>query len=214
MRRSRTALAAPESPVRSRPCILVIDDETSNFELLADVFGDDYELLFATEGLAALEIAALKLPDIILLDVMMPGIDGFEVCRRLKTEQRTSGISVIFITGSDGVPAETKGLELGAVDYISKPIHCEAVRAREYNQIKLSWARDKSMQLAQLEQVLREKRIEALSHMAGGLAHEIANPLAIIHGRAAELQRLAGAAVPIAPLDAQTACECILRTSD
>jgi CheY-like chemotaxis protein len=58
MRRSKTALAAPESPVRSRPCILVIDDETSNFELLADVFGDDYELLFATEGLAALEIAA------------------------------------------------------------------------------------------------------------------------------------------------------------
>jgi len=110
--------------------ILVVDDELSNIEVLAGIFDDDYEILFATEGGAALEIAATSQPDVILLDVMMPGMDGHETCRRLKMDRQTAGIPVIFITGLGDVAAETKGLELGAMDYVTKPFSPAVVKIR------------------------------------------------------------------------------------
>jgi diguanylate cyclase (GGDEF)-like protein len=125
-----------------------VDDESLNVDLLADAFRDDYELLRASEGVSALEIATRKVPDMILLDVLMPGIDGYEVCRRLKREHRTSGIAVIFITGLAGVADQTKGLELGAVDYVSKPINSTVVRARVGNQLRLKRAQDEMTRLA------------------------------------------------------------------
>jgi diguanylate cyclase (GGDEF)-like protein/PAS domain S-box-containing protein len=131
-----------------RPCLLLVDDEPLNVDLLADTFRDEYEVLRASEGGAALEIAARKMPDMILLDVMMPGIDGYEVCRRLKREHRTSSIAVIFITSLRDVAEETKGLELGAVDYVSKPINSITVRARVSNQIRLKRAQDELARLA------------------------------------------------------------------
>jgi diguanylate cyclase (GGDEF)-like protein len=130
------------------PCILAVDDDLLNFELLADTFSSGYELLFATDGTAALEVATRRVPDVILLDVMMPGIDGYEVCRRLKAGDLTADIPVIFVTGADDVTAETRGLELGAADYIAKPIHPATVRARVNNQIKFKCAQDKLTQLA------------------------------------------------------------------
>jgi CheY-like chemotaxis protein len=108
-----TAVATPST---KRPRILVVDDESLYTELIADTLGADYEILPATEGMAALEIAAIKVPHLILLDVMMPGIDGYEVYRRLKADHRTNEIPVIFISGLGDVAAETRGLELGAVD--------------------------------------------------------------------------------------------------
>ena len=131
-----------------RPRILVIDDESSNIELLADIFGANYEVLSASEGMAGLEAAVTTMPDVILLDVMMPGIDGYEVCRRLKADALTSDIPVIFITGLGDVTAETRGLEYGAVDYVTKPISPAAVKARVKNHIALKQAQDQLTRLA------------------------------------------------------------------
>ncbi len=141
-------ISATSMSAAPRPRILVIDDESSNIELLADIFGAAYEVLSASEGLAGLEAAATMMPDVILLDVMMPGIDGYEVCRRLKADPLTSDIPVIFITGLGDVTAETRGLEYGAVDYVTKPISPAAVKARVKNHIALKQAQDQLTRLA------------------------------------------------------------------
>jgi len=132
----------------ARPSILVVDDEPLYQELIADILGADYEILMASGGMQALEIARNKMPDLILLDLIMPGIDGYEVYRRMKAVQRTCDIPVIFITGLGDVAAEAKGLKLGAVDYITKPINPELVRARVNTQIRIKLTRDKLSQLA------------------------------------------------------------------
>lgn len=131
-----------------RQRILVVDDEPTNIEVLADIFDDDYEILFATEGGKALEIAATAQPDVILLDVMMPIMDGHEVCRRLKMDRQTAGIPVIFITGLSDVAAETRGLELGAMDYVTKPFSPAVVKIRVRNQIELKCAKEQLIKLA------------------------------------------------------------------
>jgi len=120
-----------------RPRILLIDDEYLEIAFLTGTLEDDYEVVFATDGIAALESASQNVPDLILLDVMMPGIDGFEICRRLKADHRTKGIPVIFITGLSEVAAETKGLQLGAVDYIRKPFHVAPLKMKVNTQISL-----------------------------------------------------------------------------
>jgi DNA-binding response OmpR family regulator len=95
---------------------------------LAGTLEEDYEVIFASDGVTALETAGRCMPDLILLDVMMPGIDGFEVCRRLKADNRTKEIPVIFITGLSEASAEAKGLGMGAADYINKPFHAAQLR--------------------------------------------------------------------------------------
>jgi len=133
---------------QAQPRILVVDDELSNIEVIADIFEEDHEVLFATDGERALEIAATAMPDVILLDVMMPGIDGYEVCKRLKAQRHTSEIPVIFITSLNDNNAETRGLELGAADYIAKPFHPTVVKVRVKNQIELRYAREQLTRLA------------------------------------------------------------------
>ncbi len=132
----------------TQPRILVVDDELTNIEVIADIFGDDHEILFATEGKRAMEIAEAALPDVILLDVMMPGIDGYEVCRRLKAQRQTCAIPVIFLTSLGDATAEAQGLELGAVDYVTKPFHPPIVKVRVKNQIELKSAREQLTRLA------------------------------------------------------------------
>lgn len=113
-----------------RPVLLIVDDEPVNIELLASLLSLDYEIKVATDGHKALEIANREpSPDLILMDVMMPKLDGFEVCRQLKTHPRTRDIPVIFITAIGG-EAEYQGLEVGAVDYISKPINTAVTQLR------------------------------------------------------------------------------------
>lgn len=122
--------------------ILVVDDERANIELMADIFGDDYEVIFSTESEKAADLAVSSQPDAILLDVMMPGIDGYEVCRRLKENRRTRNIPVIFITALGDVAAETRGLQLGAMDYVTKPLSPAVVKLRVENQVELKRARE------------------------------------------------------------------------
>lgn len=132
----------------AQPRLLIVDDDNANIELLAGIFDDHYDILFAATGDKALKIAPLAQPDVILLDVMMPEMDGFEVCTRLKADPLTRGIPVIFITGMGETDAETRGLQLGAMDYISKPINPTVVKMRVDNQVALKRARDQLAQLA------------------------------------------------------------------
>lgn len=111
--------------------VLIVDDLPANIQLIASLIKEDYHIQIATNGTKALSIAAgEKPPDLILLDIMMPEMDGYEVCRRLKSDDLTCNIPVIFITAMDAAEDEEKGLSLGAVDYISKPFKPGIVRAR------------------------------------------------------------------------------------
>jgi CheY-like chemotaxis protein len=151
---------------RSRPSLLIVDDEPIHIDLLLDTFDFEYEVLAATDGKTALETAQREQPDLILLDVMMPGIDGYEVCRRLKGNRETQNIPVIFITARGAGEDEIRGLELGARDYLTKPVDPPSVKARVNNQVKLKYAQDKLARLATLEQTLRENLLEALESKA------------------------------------------------
>jgi len=125
-----------------RQSILIVDDAATNLEALNAVLGADYDLIFATNGQEAMELARDQLPDLILLDVVMPDMDGYEVCRRLKSEVRTRGIPVIFVTAMDHEQDEAAGLDAGAIDYLTKPIRESIVRARVRNHLELKRARD------------------------------------------------------------------------
>ena len=123
----------------SRRTILIVDDVQFNIKLLANVLQDEYRIKLATEGNKAIDIASDQkdAPDLILLDVIMPGMDGYEVCRVLKDQDSTKNIPIIFVTARDEVADEEHGLNLGAVDYVTKPFHKAILRARVRNHIEL-----------------------------------------------------------------------------
>mgnify|MGYP000158484625 CR=1 FL=1 len=126
-----------------RPTILVVDDTPDNLSLVSSLLRDDYVVRVANNGEKALRIAASDpLPDLILLDIMMPGIDGYEVCRRLKADPKSRDIRVIFLTARSDVEDERKGFELGAVDYITKPISPPILLERVKAQLSLKAASD------------------------------------------------------------------------
>ena len=103
--------------------VLVVDDIPANVKLLeARLSAEYFEVLTATNGLDALEIVESQMPDIVLLDVMMPGMDGFEVCRRIKSEPRSQHIPIVMVTALDQVSDRVKGLEAGADDFLTKPV--------------------------------------------------------------------------------------------
>ena len=112
-----------------RASVLLVDDTEINIEFLTEFLGEEYDFTAARSGREALDRVAACPPDIILLDIVMPGMDGFEVCRRLKADERTADIPVIFITALDDVSAETRGLALGAIDFITKPFNPAVVMA-------------------------------------------------------------------------------------
>ncbi len=122
--------------------VLVVDDTEANIDILLDVLGDEYELIVATNGLEALENVASELPDIILLDIIMPDMDGYEVCRRLKSDEQTKNIPVIFLTAMTDIGDEEKGFALGAVDYITKPISIPKLKARLKSHLTLKLLND------------------------------------------------------------------------
>ncbi len=118
--------------------ILIVDDLSENVRMLIETLKDDYATIPATSGEAALEkCQADSLPDLILLDILMPGIDGYEVCRRLKDNEKTKEIPVIFITGVSESLDDAMAFSLGAADYITKPFNVATVKARVKNQIEL-----------------------------------------------------------------------------
>jgi len=123
--------------------VLVVDDTPENIDLLDNVLNQDYNVKAALNGEKALKIAGSENPpDIILLDIMMPGMDGYQVCRRLKSGPKTQDIPIIFVTSMSEVEDETRGLEVGAVDYITKPISPTIVKARVKNHLELKKARE------------------------------------------------------------------------
>lgn len=131
--------------------VLIVDDQPANVQVMAEVLRDQYELYFATSGKKALEIAAGGNIELILLDVVMPDLDGFEVCRRLKSDEKTSRIPVIFVTAREEIEDETKGFNVGGVDYITKPIRPPVVRSRVATHLELKDTRDLLEQLASLD---------------------------------------------------------------
>jgi putative two-component system response regulator len=135
------------------PLILAVDDEASNLQLLRQILQDHYRLRFAKDGPRALELVREEAPDLILLDVMMPGMSGYEVCAALKADPRTASIPVIFVTALTDTDDELEGFEAGAVDYITKPVSPPIVRARV--RTHLSLVRMEELRATRLEIVQR-----------------------------------------------------------
>ena len=120
-----------------RPRLLLVDDEPTNLQVLRHVLQADYRLLFATDGARALQVAREQRPDLVLLDIMMPHMDGYAVCRALKADAATASIPVIFITALTDSQDETAGFDVGGVDYLTKPVSPPVVRARVRTHLSL-----------------------------------------------------------------------------
>ncbi len=165
--------------------ILIVDDVPQNIEILNSMLKNDYEVYFAVNGQDALNTATAVMPHVILLDIMMPGMDGYEVCRSLKNDPVLKDIPVIFITAMDRAENETQGLELGAVDYVTKPFNPTIVKLRVKNQLELKRQRDAlsfktaelhrtNAALQQANEALEERRIqlENANRLLGKMAIE------------------------------------------
>lgn len=121
--------------------ILVIDDEIVNIKLIGEALKGEHEILFACDGERGIALAMERLPDLIILDIVMPGEDGYAVCARLKADPSTASIPVIFVTALGATEQEVRGLEAGAVDYITKPVNPPVARVRVRNHLELVRAR-------------------------------------------------------------------------
>jgi signal transduction histidine kinase len=183
-----------------KPTLLVVDDQPSNIQVLHQIFKADHEVYMATSGEQALAFCASQLPDLILLDVIMPGLNGHQVCVRLKADARTSDVPVIFVTGQSNPEEESEGLRLGAVDFISKPVNASIVRARVKVQLRLRQSLQNVRELnetledrvlqrtAELQQALLDLRQSqdnladsearaTLSTLIASVSHELGTPL-------------------------------------
>ncbi|MGN7612491.1 diguanylate cyclase [Magnetococcales bacterium HHB-1] len=131
--------------------ILLVDDAPQNIQVLNAILGQDYTILFSTNGQDALYVSQQQKPDLILLDILMPEMDGFEVCQKLKKNPLTREIPVIFVTSMSEEQDEAKGFDLGAVDYIQKPIRPAIVKARVKTHLELKQQRDVLERLSTLD---------------------------------------------------------------
>ena len=146
--------------------VLVVDDTEASVDILVEALGENHDVSVAMDGVAALEAVEGDAPDLILLDIMMPEMDGYEVCRRLKNDKRYAKIPIIFLTGLTEIENKTKGFQMGAVDYITKPFEVAEVKARVETHLKLA---------------VSYKRIEnatkAKSEFLANMSHEIRTPM-------------------------------------
>ncbi len=173
-------MGVSESEQAKKRSILIVDDTPENIDVLVAVLGETYAIKAATNGERALKIATSKhRPDLILLDIMMPEMDGYEVCRRLKGNRLTQEIPVIFVTAMSGNEDEAKGFEMGAIDYITKPVSPPIVQARVRNILELQ-ASKQSVKVA-LDQTLTGS-VELMADLLS-----MTNPTAFGHSR--ELRR-------------------------
>ncbi|AZV58267.1 response regulator [Clostridium sp. AWRP] len=163
--------------------VLIVDDTEENLDILVEALADDYEVSVATDGETALESVNMEIPDIILLDIMMPGMDGYEVCRRIKANENTKDIPIIFLTAITDVKSKAKGFELGAVDYIIKPFEILEVKARVRTHLSLEFVK---YELSQKNQILRKKTVELqaavneLEAFSYTVSHDLKSPIRAI----------------------------------
>jgi putative two-component system response regulator len=176
------------SMLDSRPKILVVDDEATNLNMLRHVLQEDYQMVFAKDGAKAIELAQSECPDLILLDIMMPGMTGYEVCIALKQDSKTRQIPVIFVSALSDTDDEAKGFAVGAVDYLTKPASPAIVKARVRNHLSL----------VQVEE-LRRTRLEIIRRL--GVAAEYKDNETGLHViRMSHLSRLLGQAAGLSAL--------------
>jgi len=121
---------------QSKPVILAVDDTPENLDVVKGILAPENIVRVAINGMVALKIAQKQLPDLILLDINMPGMDGYEVCGKLKSDENTAHIPVIFLTAEPDSASKQKGFELGAVDYVTKPINQETLKDSVRSQLK------------------------------------------------------------------------------
>ncbi len=152
--------------------ILVVDDTPENIDVLNGILVSDYRVKVALNGEKALQLIASSHPDLILLDVMMPGMDGFEVCRRIKSMETLNKVPVIFVTAKDQAADEARGFELGAVDYITEPINPHIVKARVKTHLEL---RSSQQRLEQLLSRTLLGSVKVMTNMLSFLAPETFN---------------------------------------
>ncbi len=167
----------------TRPRLLLVDDVKANLLLLAKALGQGYECRLATDGASALTQAFDDPPDLILLDVMMPGLDGYEVCRRLKADPRTVNIPVIFLTHLNEDADEKAGLEAGAIDYITKPFRLPIIKVRVRNHLELKRRGDLLEKLAGIDEltgVPNRRRFDETLTAEWNRAWRSSSPLALI----------------------------------
>ncbi len=146
------------------PTILLVDDSKVNIELLKDALRS-YNHLSANNGLDAINLAmSLPKPDLILLDVIMPGIDGYEVCKQLKNNRLTRDIPIIFITGQNDSESIIKGFKIGAIDYITKPFNMPELKVRVRTQITIKKAYDQNLRLMQRIEAINEKLTTSIEY--------------------------------------------------
>ena len=129
-------------PIETKARLLLVDDQPLNNTIIGEALKEDYQLSAATSGEEALRCVVADPPDMVLLDVLMPEMDGFEVCQQLKSDPATADIPVIFVTSMDNTINEEDGLKVGAVDYITKPINPAIVRARVKLHVRLQQYRE------------------------------------------------------------------------
>lgn len=146
-----THTAALLDSTHGKPKLLVVDDQPDNIQLLVQAFAGDYQVFMATSGEQALTVCQSDPPDLVLLDVLMPGMDGFAVCRQLKAQEATAHIPIILVTARPDAGQETHGLGLGAVDFISKPVNPAVVRARVHTHLTLKFQSDLLKKLVLLD---------------------------------------------------------------
>ncbi len=163
-----------------RDTILIVDDERLNINVLKDLLDSNYDTMVARNGQQALNrISSGNLPDLILLDIMMPEMDGYEVCRHLKESEETKEIPIIFVTAMSAIGDEMKGFELGAVDYITKPISPPVVLARVKTHLALRHSLEVQKELNQVK-----------NKFLGIAAHDLRNPLTSIKGMSQLMMQL------------------------